>query len=101
MLRWTLGALGWSSPPLMSEATPIRDNTTTPSIAIVEAVAEREGTHPSELTPRLYTVVDPEALNSLFQPPGEEDTQHTMSVRFTYCGYEVCVDSEDGVTVDE
>lgn len=61
------------------------------SRTVVEAVAEAEGDDPTNLTP-LYTVVDPDALESLFQtqtpnPDGQVDGE----IRFTYCGYEVRV----------
>lgn len=69
------------------------------SHAVVEAVADAEGTDPLELEP-LYETVDPDALDALFsgidgEPIGEGE------VSFTYHGYEVSVDSEGSVSLAE
>lgn len=39
----------------------------------------------------LYTVIDPEALNSVFQPTDPDTTQPHGQVTFPYHGYEVTV----------
>lgn len=38
------------------------------STTVVQTIAEREGVEPVDLTPRLYEVVDPDALEKLFRP---------------------------------
>lgn len=51
---------------------------------VVEAVATEEGVESTGLSERLLTVVDPDALDLLFQA-------ETGSLTFVYHGYEVCV----------
>ena len=68
------------------------------SKAVVEAVAEAEGVNPVELSPPLYEVVDPDALDDLFAPTtvnGRMDGE----VRFSYVGYEVTVAGDGYVSV--
>lgn len=57
---------------------------------IVEEVASREGTEPTALTPPLYSVIDPEALERLMRAPNWEGT-----VEFSYLGYEITVSRGD------
>lgn len=62
-------------------------------------VAEAEGIALTELDTRLYDVIEPEALNELFQP--EEDGPATESVvSFTFHGYTVTVHSDSSVEID-
>lgn len=61
---------------------------------ITRAVADREGVDPTELPP-MYEAVDTAALSALLDAENRSD----VTVRFTYCGYEVVVDGRD-VTVD-
>lgn len=63
-----------------------------PSTAIVEAVLELEGKEPEEVTP-LYDVLDPDALDSLFDERGERGA--SLCVSFVYEGYSVQV-HDDG-----
>lgn len=67
--------------------------------AVVEAVADAEGTSPSDVRPPLAAVVDPDALERLVASlAGRPDS--TGRVEFTYSGYEVSV-TGDGVSVTE
>jgi hypothetical protein len=66
------------------------------SQAVVDAVADAEGVEPTELPP-LFSAIDPDALDALFQPASDE-TVVTGSVRFRYAGYDVNV-NEDGSVV--
>ncbi len=67
----------------------VREPEDTFAVAVVRAVAEREGREPAELRPPLASVLDIDALNTL---------GNDAVVRFHYHGYEVTV--EDGrVTV--
>ena len=70
-------------------------NTQPPSIAIVAAVARREGESPADLRPPLWNAIDPEALDLLF-----EKGDSTVSVSFEYRGYRVDVDGNGSVRVE-
>lgn len=66
------------------------------SVRIVETIADREGTDPASLDPVLYDVLDPDALDSLFDGVGTSGR-----IEFTYLGYDVAVDADGTVTVGE
>lgn len=65
---------------------------------ILETVAARTDTAIRELPP-LYGAVDPDALNTFLRCPESSDDPG-RSVRFTYCGYRVTVDSTGQVQLD-
>lgn len=67
------------------------------SLRVVRKIAEREGKSPTELTPSLHSVIDPDALDSLFNTAHIDGRE--ASIRFTYCGYDVCVRSDGEITV--
>ena len=67
--------------------------------AIVEAVARRNGVPATQLQPRLYDVVDPEALESLLNNDSSR-SQTPIEVRFEYVGSLVTARS-DGTLVLE
>lgn len=77
----------------------------TPSEAVIEAIAEAEGVRPAELTPpeyeSLHAVVDPEALDRLFEPRPNGATRPRGTVSFTFCGYDVTVDRDGVVALEE
>lgn len=77
----------------------------TPSRAVVEAVAEAEGVSPAELLPPEYeplgAVVDPDALDALFADRSNGTTRPSGNVSFPYCGYEVTVERDGTVTLEE
>ena len=66
-----------------------------PSLRVVEALADATDTDPLELEP-LYNVVDPEALDRLFRT----DSHISASVRFEYEGHTVEVRSDGSVSID-
>lgn len=66
------------------------------STTVVEAVAARRGVEPAELSERLFEVVDPEALDSLFSDRDGVDG----TITFTYCGYEVTATARGDVSVE-
>lgn len=66
------------------------------SIEIVERVADREGVDPTDLEP-LYDVVDPEALETLV----DGACDGTIEVEFSYYGYEIVVDGNGTVSIDD
>ncbi|EMA30450.1 HalOD1 output domain-containing protein [Halobiforma nitratireducens] len=66
-----------------------------PSLRVVDAIADTTDTDPLELEP-LYNIVDPEALDRLFK----NDADVRASVRFEYAGHTVEVRSDGTVLVD-
>jgi hypothetical protein len=66
---------------------------TTPTAAIVTAVASVEECTTTDLPP-LYDIVDPDALSRLVGSPA-----HYIEVRFEYVDYRVSVDSTGAVRV--
>ncbi|WIV66252.1 HalOD1 output domain-containing protein [Natrialbaceae archaeon AArc-T1-2] len=68
------------------------------SVQVVRKVADCEGVDPAALQPPLQTVIDTDALDSLFRL-GDETTHADGVVEFTYKGYPVTVDSTGRVDV--
>ncbi|RQG90220.1 hypothetical protein EA462_09555 [Natrarchaeobius halalkaliphilus] len=74
------------------------------SHAVVEAVASAEGVPTDALCPPEYeplnSVIDPDALDSLFadRPDGRHRSGGTVS--FVYCGYRILVEPNGSVTVE-
>ena len=66
---------------------------------VVEKVAEAEDVGPLELTPPLYEVIDPDALDKLFASMPTADRMEGQ-VTFSYNGYEVTVWSDSSVSVE-
>lgn len=69
-----------------------------PSNRVVEAVAEKKGVLPTELSPPLYSAVEPEALDALVQPDTDSNTDR-IEIEFTYLDYVVRVTSGPTVSV--
>lgn len=68
---------------------------------VVEEVAAAEGVDPVKLEPPLHEVVDPDALDQLFESiPGGPD-RAAGKVTFEYLEYEVTVTADRRVTVRE
>lgn len=69
-----------------------------PTQKVIKRVAEAEGVSPEELTPPLFEVIDPDALDQLF---GNTATAGRMEgqVIFTYSGYEITVSGDGYVSV--
>lgn len=76
------------------QPTPPRDTRGSQSVttAVISTVATRADTDPVDMDP-LYSVVDTDALNALFQPGAEGQ------VAFTYNGYEIVAHSDGEVNV--
>lgn len=70
------------------------DSRETTSEAVIRAVAAAAGVDPVELTPPLYDVVDPEALDALV-----ENGSDSIRISFTYGHHEVSVESGPTVIV--
>lgn len=64
------------------------------STRVVEAVADRAGVDPLELRPPLYDVVDPEAIDALFEPTGSGSPRRGR-LEFTYHGYRITLTAGD------
>lgn len=68
---------------------------TTASEGILDAVAAAERVDPIDLTPPLYSVVDPDALDGFVRSLADE----TGWIEFVYRGHLVTVDGAGGVRV--
>lgn len=64
---------------------------------VVDCIADATGRDPLELPP-LWEVIDPEALNKLFEPM-KSGKSRAGTVRFTYCNHEVTVEYQSSVIV--
>lgn len=71
-----------------------------PSATVVTAVAAVAGCKQDDLDP-LYDVLDPDALDSLFQPTDDRDHPDDVEVSFTYEGFVVSVRSYGVVEITE
>lgn len=68
-----------------------------PSVAVIEAVANETGTGSAGVSQQLYEVIDPDALDALFASRNSTDG----TVTFAYCGYSVTVTANGDVTLEE
>ena len=75
------------------------------SKAVIEAIADREGVDVTEIEPPryepLYTVVDPEALDTLFAPTFAGKARGSGSISFQYAGYDVVVEADGQVSLSK
>jgi hypothetical protein len=75
-----------------------------PSEAVIRAVSEAEGVPSTALAPpdypSLHEVIDPEALNALFETRTDGTGRQPGRVSFQYCGYEVQLTSDGEVRLD-
>ncbi|WP_266075188.1 HalOD1 output domain-containing protein [Haladaptatus caseinilyticus] len=72
-----------------------------PSTAVITAIAEYEGSSPDEIRPQLYDAVDPDALDSLFQPRVDGTFRRGGSAVFTYRGYRITYESDGWIHVND
>lgn len=72
-----------------------------PSQAVVNAIADYRGLTPSEVEPKLYTVVEPDALDRLFETTPTGGDRSSGHVSFTYGDVEVMVDADGNVSLEE
>lgn len=63
-----------------------------PSIAVIETIAALARKDSTELTP-LFTIVDPDALDTLVQSPASHSERNDMLLSFTYENYTVTIQS--------
>ncbi|MFA9418170.1 HalOD1 output domain-containing protein [Natrinema sp. HArc-T2] len=69
------------------------------SMMIIELISDLEGVDPVELSPPLYSVINPEALDALFHSASSDAPQTSGHVQFVYCGYEIRVQSDGEIAV--
>jgi len=63
---------------------------------IIREVAAEEGVDPVELTPPLFEVIEPDALDALYT-----NSDARPEITFTWQGYTISTDSEGRVSIDE
>ena len=68
---------------------------------VVEAVAGAEDVSPTALSRPLNDVVDPEALDSLFEPQPDGRPRDAGRVEFGYYGYTVVVYGDGSVELED
>ncbi|GAB3669778.1 HalOD1 output domain-containing protein [Halopiger thermotolerans] len=69
-----------------------------PSVAVVEAVAAKNGVDPADLECLLADVIDPIALDRLFEPTSTHERRSGV-VEFEYCGRIVTVRADGRIDV--
>jgi len=79
----------------LPSAKPAED----PSMMIIDLISDLEGVDPVELSPPLYSVIDPEALDTLVHSASAETPQPWGHVDFEYCGYEIRVQSDGEIAI--
>lgn len=67
---------------------------------VVETVAAAEGVDPCDLERSLFDVIDPDALEALFQVTNAGH-RRTGTVTFEFCGHTVVVSSDGTVVLDD
>jgi hypothetical protein len=73
-------------------------SSTSPSVAVIEAVADVAGCEQTELDP-LYDSVDPDALDTIIEGDRQTVLDGMTTVTFTLAGYEVTVYADGEVAV--
>ena len=68
---------------------------------VLERVAEAEGRDPTELDEPLFEVVDPDALDAIFESTENGPHRNAGTVDFEYQGYSVRVTAEGDVLLRE
>ncbi|NUB92125.1 hypothetical protein HTZ84_06945 [Haloterrigena sp. SYSU A558-1] len=86
----------------MSASSDPSSDAVAPSQAVIEAIAAHEGVDVTDVEPPayepLYAVVNPEALDRLFQPAAGSTTARVV---LEYEGYEITVSSDGRVDVND
>lgn len=70
-----------------------------PSVVVPKAIAAREDVEPAELDP-LYEVVNPDALDTIFDPHPDRVARLEDEVRFRYQGHLVTAKANGRILVD-
>lgn len=69
------------------------------SEAVITAVADAKGVSPMDVTPPLYDVVDPDALEAIVASMTRGPDESAGRVEFSYGGYAITVTCEGQVSV--
>lgn len=70
-------------------------------VTILSEIGQREGYPPQELTPPLYTVIDPDALEALFRDPTPGESRDPVTVEFTYLDYRIVVRGPNEIEIHD
>ncbi|WP_266074884.1 HalOD1 output domain-containing protein [Haladaptatus caseinilyticus] len=87
-----------SKPPLDPRNDGSEDGMTSEPISkaisdvVIRAIAEKKGCEPANLTPPLYDVLDPDALDAMYG----RSSPRTV---FEYAGYQVTIHPNESITV--
>lgn len=69
-----------------------RRKTGPPTLAVIEALSEINDMDPTQIKPPLNNVIDPDALDGLFQRNNHHQaSQPEIEVSFSYTGYHVTI----------
>lgn len=68
-----------------------RQKTGPPSLAVIEAASEIIDTDPTQLEPPLNDVVDPDALDRLFERTHQQTSKHGIEISFSYADHRVTI----------
>lgn len=71
----------------------------TPSEGVITAIASLKDCEPTALTPRLYSAIDPDALDHLFQPTIGSRDPRPIRVMFTYENYDITVHGDGSIEI--
>lgn len=69
------------------------------SEAVINAVADAKDVSTVDVTPPLYDVIDPDALEAVVASMTRRPGEPTGRVEFSYSGYEVTVTGDEDVSV--
>ncbi|TYL39163.1 hypothetical protein CV102_07700 [Natronococcus pandeyae] len=69
------------------------------SVRVARRIAAHEGVDPTELSPPLYHSLDPDALDTLFEPISSGGPR-AGCVTFSYDGKRVTVDSDGEIAIE-
>lgn len=69
------------------------------SQSVVRAVAGAKGIEPEQVASRIYDVVDPDALDRLFESPSDDIKREEAQLSFTIDEYEVVIQGGELVMV--
>ncbi|GKZ14126.1 MULTISPECIES: HalOD1 output domain-containing protein [Haladaptatus] len=84
------------------EHTPYRvQDGERPSTAVVNAIADYEDASPDDIGPRLYDVIDPDALDSLFRPRVDGAARDGGKAVFRYRDYEITYESDGWIHITD
>ena len=82
----------------MQSSTTV-DDAENPSAMVIGLIADLEGADPVELSPPLYSAIDPDALDALFRFSEDDAPQTSGYVYFEYHDYEIRVQSDGEIAI--